>query len=579
MNNVSQMIETGVQTFEQMLQDLDPKFKELNAYERDILEAATSAVKTASAIQREIVTGWDELGSDKSQLFTIEKLREIRTKARKFSFGSPLVVAVVEVYQLLVHAKGRTITANDDTLQAVIRNYLTLNNNAIFGQLQRMERERDLWTDSQLHFIHFTGDDTAETKTRFVAANEWEPYVTNPEDRTELWFHVREINSTKLDGTPNTYLAIHPDFEFNVEAAEQPTYEESLKLRYKAHNVKVYWDRPVKLLQLNSGVSKLFPILSWVECYERLLNMVATVYAAISAVALVTRTKAEYVKKVAAELKKTKDSANPSANSVVLEGDIKTLNAKSALLGGNDFDPFLYQIAMVVQLPPHAFGRAEPATGLSDGQNSNELMRLAIQARQSLWEALERDLINYAIIQAVKKGDLKGKGEVKQIAISEDAYIERVEWKEGFDPSYKITYPSVRTIDLEKAVKARIAAHTLDGKQPNPDISSPKEYYTDIMPLLGRVNNDDRVKELPEVWGSAVAPEEGGVAESNALKLLESFTVDLREALQGWEHIDAYEGILNQLKEGRTVRLLPSLKGEVYENGQLLEEAQITIIA
>lgn len=578
MNSLFQILEAGTKSFDEILKEIDPKYDQLQGFERDILEAATSAVRNAATIQQEIRSGWDEIGKDSTALFDLEKLREIRRKAQRFSFGSPLVVAIVETYQLLVHAKGREVKATEDTLQGVITAYLELNKNAVFSQLERMERERNLWTDSELHYIHFTGDDSADTKTRYVAANEWDDPINNPDDKTEVWFHVRNVTSTRLNGSVKEYLAIHPDYQFIVRNRFRNEYETEIQTRYSGQSIKFFWDQPVKRLQLNKGVSKLFPVLSWVECYERLLNMIATVYAAISAVALVTRAKAEYVKKVAAELKNLKSSANPTGNNIVLEGDVKTLNAKSALLGGNDLDPFLYQISMAVQLPPHAFGRQEPATGLSDGQNSNELMRLAIQARQSLWVELERDLIEYALIQAVKRGDLKRNASIVEVDVNDTAYTERIEWAKEYTGSFDVIYPSVRTVDLEKEIRARISAHTLNGQTPNPDISTPKEYFRDVMPLLGRSDLDERVKELADQWGVSTGNEENGL-EERAFSLLSSFVEQLKEAATEWEHLETFEAIQERLNAGKTVRILPNKEVQVYENGELSESDKIRALS
>ena len=576
MNNLFELLESGIGTFEDALKEADPKYKQLSNYEKQIIEAATSAVRGATKVYQSLTKGWDEYGSEAS-LFDHGKKEEIRLKAERYSFGSPLVVAIIEVYQLLVHAKGRTITANDDDLQKVINAYTKLNKNALFSQLQRMELERMLWTDSLLHFIHFQSDDVQDVKTRFVPSRQWQPPIYNPDDRSEIWFHVRNVSRTDVNGEQSERIHIHPDHEYIVDPRYRDDYEMKLNQRNTGTTVKVLWNQPVKRLMINRGVSKLFPILSWVECYERLLNMVATVYAAISAVALVTRTKAEYVKKVAAKLATVKDSANPSGNNLVLEGDVKTLNAKSALLAGNDLDPFLFQISMVVQLPPHAFGRAEPANALSDGQNSNELMRLAIEARQSLHAENERDLIDHAIMQAVRNGDLKTKGKIVQVPHNDGAYSERIEWVEGFDSSYDVSYPPVRTIDLVKQIEARIKAHTLDGKRPNSDISNPKEYYSDVFPLLGRVDIEDRVKELPEAWEQVEGTNEADlVAESRMEQALTGFMEDLRESMETWEHAEAFDTVLQHLREGKNVTLNSSFDAEVYEDGELSETFNLT---
>lgn len=559
------ILEKGTETLEEALEKTDPNFKTLSAYERSIVITATHIVKESRQLQDTINKGWSSL-NDNEFFINEETLRNVRLRSRKFSYASPLAVATVETYQLLVHSGKRTIKATDDNIDAVIQQYVELNGKAIFNYLPRLDIERLLWTDSRVFYIHFTNDTTDEVKTRFLKdSNEITAIIYNPNDSSEVWLYVRTFIKVSLNGKTSKQLVyVYPDVEFipDVELMEQ--IETDIKQLYNDAVFK--WENPLQATIINNGVPRLYPILTWIQCYESLLNMVATVYSAISAIALVTRTKAEYVKKVSkavGEVKHAKDnsgSVGNIGNNLVLDGDVKTLNAKSALLAPADLDVFLYQINMVTHLPPHAYGRAEPATGLSDGQNSNELTRLAIQAEQLIYEETERDLINYRLIQAIKRGSLSSFGKVEEVYLGEDYYTERIVWNEGIDGSFSIVYPPVRTQDIQKLINARISAHTLDNKIPNSDISTPKEYYADVFSLLGRQDLKERLESIPDEWseGEITTP----ATEALAKQTLYTFANQLKEVLATTDSGRLAESLADKLESME----LPNLTDDTLDD-------------
>lgn len=547
------LLDAGTITLEEALQQING-YQQLTTYEKTVSKIAEQVIHESQILQKELQQGWETLGSDELALFDEDKLRLIRRKAKKYSYASPLVVAIVETYQLLVHSGNRTIKATNDDIDNVIQEYVALNNKAVFGYLARIEKERDLWTDSRVFYIHFKNDLTNHVYTRGIDNSAEITHIYyNPEDDTDIWLYERTFTQLTLDKKEYEKIIIYPDVDFNPSLELQELIERTINSNYA--DVTIAWDNPIESVIINKGVSKLYSILTWVQCYESLLNMVATVYSAISAIALVTRTKADYVKKTAKAIQEIKSKKNNKgnvgnlANNVILDGDIKTLNAKSALLAPSDLDVFLYQISMVVQLPPYAFGRQEPATGLSDGQNSNELMRLAIESRQNLWQELERDLIYYQLIEAVENGELSNLGSIEEIPISNNRVIKRIQWNEGVDGTFNVIYPPVRTVDIQKAIDARISAHTLDNKIPNSDISTPKDYFGDVMPLLGRQDIKERLANLPDEW-SIQEPTTNSVSEAHTINVLNNFANELKTLLNESPANEVGDIVLNKLREG-----------------------------
>lgn len=499
-----------------------------------VIDQARSVLRESQGLINQFKRqGWVPLG-DSEEKRSVVSYREAVKLARKASEASPLIIAGIRAYELLVHARNRTIKAADNEINQIVQELIKDNKKVFFGLQKRMEKEQDLWTDAKLYIRFFANEENGAVAIRFVEPLEITRVISDPEDKETIWLYERHYGRTGLDGKTKDVVAFYPDMDFIATDAQRVEIESQLATQYSTQSPVFDWDSPIYHVKLNKGLPECYAALSWAKCYESLLQMIATVYGAISAISLVVKVKAEQVQATSKQLAQNKKQKTPYGNAAAmsLESDVKTLNAKSALMAPSNLDSYLGMVVMVFGLAPHLFGKSEQGGGLGSDQHRHEAMNLAFESRQSLWIEIEQTVINFALLAAIKAGGLSHKGQVERVSFRDSdgleiGYQERISWNKGVDSSIDIIYPPIRKRDVATTVSALISAATMNGQKPN-DLISPRTFYQALAEVLPLGDVEARLAELPEFWTD---DDQLVVAEEMAIKTLEKVTEVLRESL------------------------------------------------
>lgn len=479
----------------------------------------TSAIlREADRLLADVVEGYELIaGTGTAGTFSEREKYLARKKARRAVKASPPILAGVRAYKLLCHARGRTLKVHDSEISEVVTDFVR-DNEVLFDPLKRMALEEKLWSDAVLVFRFFFSSD--HTLVRLVQIDEITRKITDPDDSATTWLYKRCYTQTSLSGESEEVTVYYPDINFN------PT--NVLKKRLEKHFQKINWDSPIYYVEINDGLTPCFAALHWAQLYERLLNMIATVYSAISQLAIHIQAESEEVGEIADQIEDMPD--DEYGHTGVFDAEVKTLNAKSALMPSSDLKIYIGMIAMTFSLSPHMFGGEEKGGGLGSDQFRHESMNLALEARQMLWASVERKLISCVLKHSVEHGQLKHSGHrIVRFEINQNQ-ISRIQWKKGTNEAIDITYPPIRKKDAEKYIRAIISALTLDGKKPL-DLIPPKTVFQMFAEVLPLGDVDVHLQNLPDKWtddGQIVA--EG--YKPTAIDTLQAVTEKLRTMLR-----------------------------------------------
>jgi hypothetical protein len=136
-----------------------------------------------------------------------------------------------------------------------------------------------------------------------------------------------------------------------------------------------------------------------------------------------------------------------------------------------------------------------------------------IADRQELWKSVIADILNYALMWAVKapQGPLKGAGSYVRIDDG-DEWIERIEWPDDVDATIKVSFPPIVEDDVPALVGATIDAATMKGAGQGIPLE------TAVRELLGLLGIPD-VDAVMDLWR-----EEEEERAANAEKLAQQFS-------------------------------------------------------
>lgn len=376
--------------------------------------------------------GWRELSASVRDEFSEAGRRAVADICRTSAIANPLIKRALQVrigyiwgQGVEIRAKANGKTGQQQDVNAVVQAFIDDNTKTLFGSQAQEELERALGTDGNIILACFTTPLGGRVQVRSTPFDEIADIITNPDDRDEPWFYVREYTEQILEagysgGTRTrrqTRKVYHPDIAY------RPTVRPRT---INGHEVR--WDAPMLHIPVNRldgwkfGVPDVYASVAWARMYREFLRDWALVVRALSKYAMrLTGGNRNRTSKAAAAVR-NQAAAQPTTPSETAQGvgqvfagsDNVTLEAipKSGATIDADSGKHLAGMAAAgVGLPVTVLLADPGVTGARAVAETLDLPTiLEMGMRRLLWQAKLTELIDYVIDQNVlaPRGALRG---------------------------------------------------------------------------------------------------------------------------------------------------------------------------
>ncbi len=492
-----------------------------------ISEQSTQLFQLTESLQRleqMLYSGeWRMLSFQADQEFTRAGLMQITQLARIMRLKNPVIKRGVKIQRLYVWAQGVNISAVEPEINDVVQAFLDDERNKaeLTSHQARGERETDLQQDGNLFFRFHINQINGRIRISTVDPQEIDDIICNPEDKREPWFYKRVWTQKNLDGSTHGHTVYYPDWRFTPRS--KVGFTEKLAA-LGGLNGRIEWDTPVKHVAVNKmgrwGISEYYAANDWALAYKSFLEQLASVWQALArwAAKLTVKGGKQGVAAAKAKLNTTLGNATgeetnppPVTGATFIESENATLSpfrTAGATMSAEDGRRLLLMTVMDFGFPETFFGDASVGS-LATAKSLDRPTELQIMDRQALWRDIHLDILNFALLWAVKapQGPLRSLG--RYMPEPDGAQLhERVEWgnktvthPDGatevvpYDPTVNVEFPSIIEHDIKETISAVIDAQTLAGRSAGPGV--PLE--TAVRRLLSELGIND-IDAVMEIW-------------------------------------------------------------------------------
>jgi hypothetical protein len=434
----------------------------------------TAATANISHLQEALVDlelaledkGWSKLDQWGEQEFSREGLQKSARLCRVMAVANPLIKRGLGIRQGYVFGGGYEVRSRDEDVNAVVQALLddAGNRRSVFGPQACEENERALGTDGNLAIVAFSSPLTGKVQVRTVAFGEIKDVISNPNDKDDPWFYLREWTETDLsaDGQTVTHerRMYHPALTFRP--MQRPR---------QINDVAVDWDAPLHLIKVNAldgwkfGIGDAYAALPWARLYRDFLGDWAKLVKALSQFAFKVSSsnpsKADALRQKIAAATATAPAGSTAVmdTSTVMEAIPKT----GATVDSESGKPLASMVASALGVPvtmllgdPGQTGARAVAETL-DRPTINEM-----NGRRAVWTETFLALAEFAVRQSIRapRGELQG-------TITRDPWSKQeiIVLAGGDELGLEVTWPSLEDQDVAALVKSIVEADAT-GKLP-----------------------------------------------------------------------------------------------------------------
>lgn len=450
--------------------------------------------------------GWLRVESLANMLeFTRQGTHGIAARARLNHLANPLIKRAVNVRTFYTWGQGVEISARHADVNTVVQSFLDdpLNQQVLFGHDGRQDKDRLLQLDGNLVFALVTHPVTGAVQVRTVPWTEITHVIKNPEDREDRWFYVRTWMASVVDPVTGALKT-----ESQTAAYPALGYRPAKAARLKqVLGGEVRWDSPLIHIRVGGhepmdfGISETYAALAWARAYKGFLEDWASLAKALSKYAWKATAKPGRVAAVKAKLDEpgitTVDGLPPARSAgagqaMVSDGstDVTPISKSGATLDANSGRPIAMMVAAAMDIP-YTILMGDPDIGnLATAKTLDRPTELAMQSRREMWSGILRQMIGYAIDQAVASPQGLLKGQVVTVGTREVVTLAQVDG-EDVDRNCDIEWPSILEHDVLAQVQALVAADDT-GHVP------PEIICRLLLTALGVENVDEVMDELTD---------------------------------------------------------------------------------
>lgn len=221
--------------------------------------------------------GWTRLTGENGKEFSREALANIIDLSRVMYIKNPLINRAVEVGALYVFGQDLSVKTADPKVKEVVARFDEDNAATLTGQQASRLLDVEQRVTGNVFLALFTDQITGRVLVRPIPVEEMQKIVTNPEDRYQPWYYLREWQEQPVNGGPAvTRKAYYPDIDY-VPATKPDTLE-----ALTGDGIEIRWDSPVKHVKTGAflhwrwGVPEVYAALDWARAYKEQLEDDAT---------------------------------------------------------------------------------------------------------------------------------------------------------------------------------------------------------------------------------------------------------------------------------------------------------------
>lgn len=480
----------------------------------DILQEQLRAEQESNLMLQESVAdlelaledvGWRKLASGVADEFTADGRRKVAALCRLMAISHPLIKRGLQLRIGYVWGQGVEVTVrvkDAEEVQAQVNALLDAfdddNEASLVGSQACEELERAQGTDGNVYLALFTSRLTGRVQVRSTPTDEIVDIITNPEDRDEPWFYVREYvtqvieagyqpGNTRTRG--QTVKVAHPALGY------RPT--QKIKT---LNGAAVRWDAPMLHVPVNRldgwkyGIPDVYASVAWARMYRDFLVDWAGLTKALSKIAWkATGSNRSRAQKAATAVTAAAQApANVDgrldAGQTVTHGPGNTFEAVSksgATIDSESGKPLASMVAAglgvsVVDL------LADPGTtgARAVAETLDKPIILEMGMRRLLWQSARERIYRHVIDAAVEapRGMLRGR-------VLVDDWGRKHTYLDGkHEPVIEFTWPPLADLDPIKLVEAIVAADSTGLLPPVPVVRM-------LLQVLGVADVDDVMEE------------------------------------------------------------------------------------
>lgn len=459
-------------------------------------------------------TGWRKLSNGVRDEFSENGRRLIREMCRTMVVSNPLMKRAVNVRIGYIWGQGVEVAARagadaPQDVDEIVQMFWDDNTRSLTGSQAQEELERALGTDGEVFLALFTNPLVGRVQVRSTPTDEIVDIITNPEDRDEPWFYVREYVTQVLEqgyATGNTRTraetkrVAHPALGF-VPAARIKTL----------NGAEVRWDAPILHVPVNRldgwkhGIPDVYASIAWARMYKEFLVDWALLAKSLSKFAWrATGSNKTRAQRAAEKIRENQTTTVgslpvPPVGQVAVSDAGTTLEAipkTGAQVDADSGKPLAAMAAAGVGLPVTILLADPGQTGARAVAETLDLPTiLEMTMRRSLWTWVIEQVTQYAIDQAVlaPRGTLSG-------SVAIDAWGRKVVTLTGeTDRTVEIDWPPLIDVDPVELIKAIVEA---DGTGKMPPLTTVRL----LLRALGVKNPDEVIAEITDADGNFVDP-------------------------------------------------------------------------
>lgn len=350
--------------------------------------------------------GWAKIGQWGDQEFSREGLRTASKLSRVMAVANPLIKRGLNVRNAYIFGGGYQIKGREAKVNEVVQRLMEDEGNqrAVFGEQATEENERALGTDGNVFIAAFANPTTGYVRVRTVGFDEVEDIVTNPQDKDDPWFYLRNYTSSTLnrDGTTTDVLVreYHPAMGFYPAAKPKAI-----------GGIPVVWDVPMLHVKVNAldgwkfGVGDAYAALPWARTYRDFLADWATLVKALSQFAFKLSggdpSKSDQLRQAIA---RATQGDTPAGSTAVMDANthMEAIPKTGATIDSESGKPLAAMVAAAMGIPVTVLLGDPGQTGArAVAETLDKPTVFEMNQRRRVWEQAFRKIIDFAIRNSV----------------------------------------------------------------------------------------------------------------------------------------------------------------------------------
>ncbi len=453
----------------------------------DVLEARLGDLERQIAEQ-----GWNRIDGSAGREFSRDALGSIVELARIMYLKNPIIQRAVEIGALYVWGQDLSHSATNEVVQTVIDRFWRQNRATLTGQQASRLTEVELQVTGNLFLALFPDRISGSVRVRGVPMEEIRQIITNPDDRTEVWYYLRRWSEQPVGGgSPVQRTAFYPDWQYRPASMPASISDQS------TGDIEVRWDSPVMHVKSGAfmhwrwGVPEVYAALDWAKAYKEQLEDDATRSRALARFAwkLVTTGGKQGVAAAKAKLGTTfgpgiaETNPPPTGGSTFIgtDGiDMSPMRVAGSTLDPDHSRPARLMAAAALGIPDHFFDA--DVGNFATSKTLDRPTELRFNERRQMWRDTLGDLCQWVIDR-----DLEASRGLLPKTLAED------------ERDVELSWPSLLERSVTESVQAIVEAATLSGRSLAGTM--PRETVArQLMVAIGIEDIDGEITHLLDEW-------------------------------------------------------------------------------